>query len=412
MLEVPIDVFWVSLVDVVDPGDVGPAMASALGLSGPAARNSAASLARAVGSSHVLLVLDNCEQVRAACGSLVAELVESCPRLTVLATSRLPLQLSAEVVYPIPPLGSVGEQSDPYVNDATALFMDRAQTVAPLYRMTDLNARIVADICRTLSGLPLAIELAASWIRVLAPRELLSHLSEASMKLATDAPHVDERHRSIQAVLDSSWQWLAEEQRSVLAALGVFVGGFTPAAASAVSGADLATLAYLAELSLIQRFPEASGGTRFHVHELVRTYAVERLERPAEIRDWHVSYFLDLVESRSWGTPVEPLWSDPLGADLANIEAAAVWAMKRQDAEAAQRLAVAWTTSFSSASLPKLDDLPCWKSLWLSQAGLIPSSRSGPALRRCSVAGCGSSPRSAAQHRKAGGGSRPVRAAR
>lgn len=340
-LEASIEVVWVSLADVVDPGDVGPAMATALGLSGPAASYSAALLARVVGSSHVLLVLDNCEQVRAACGSMVAELVESCPGLTVLATSRLPLALSAEVVYPIPPLGSVGEQSDPYANDATALFMDRAQTVAPAYRMTDLNARIVADICRTLSGLPLAIELAASWIRVLAPRDLLSHLSETSTKLVTDAPHVDERHRSIQAVLDNSWQWLAEAQRSVLAALGVFVGGFTPAAASAVSGADLATLAYLAELSLIQRVPETSGGTRFHVHELVRAYAVERLERPAEIRDRHVSYFLDVIESRSWGTPVEPLWSDPLGADLANIEAAAAWAMKRQDAEAAQRLAVA-----------------------------------------------------------------------
>ena len=104
-VKVPIDVFWVSLIDVVDPGDVGPAMAIALGLSGPAAKSSAPSLARAVGSSHVLLVLDNCEHVRAACGSLVAELVESCPRLTVLATSRIPLELSAEVVYPIPPLG-------------------------------------------------------------------------------------------------------------------------------------------------------------------------------------------------------------------------------------------------------------------------------------------------------------------
>ena len=89
---VPLDVFWVSLAGVVDPGDVGPAMATALGLSGPIAQRSAALLARAVGSRHVLLVLDNCEQVRGACGSLVAEMVESCPRLTVLATSRLPLE--------------------------------------------------------------------------------------------------------------------------------------------------------------------------------------------------------------------------------------------------------------------------------------------------------------------------------
>ena len=338
---VPLDVFWVSLAGVVDPGDVGPATATALGLSGPIAQRSAAALARAVGPRPVLLVLDNCEQVRGACGSLVTEMVESCPRLTVLATSRLPLEAGAEVVYPIPPLGSVGDQSDPFVNDATALFMDRARTVAPPYRMTELNAHAVADICRVLNGLPLAIELAANWIRVLSPHELLSHLSEAATTLAADAPHVDERHRSIQAVLDSSWQWLTPAQQSVLAALGVFVGGFTPAAARAVSGADLATLAHLAELSLIQRFPEASGSTRFHVHELVRSYAVARLERPAETRDRHVSYFLELVESRPWGTPVEPLWSDPLGSDLGNIDAAAGWAMKRQDAEAAQRLAVA-----------------------------------------------------------------------
>ena len=274
------------------------------------------------------------------------------------------------------------------MNDATALFMDRAQTVAPLYRMTDLNARIVAGICRTLSGLPLAIELAASWIRVLAPREMLSHLSEASTKLAADAPHVDEApHRSIQAVLDSSWQWFVEAQRPVLAALGVFVGGFTPAA-SAVAGTDLATLAYLAELSLIQRFPEASGGTRFHVHELVRTYAVKRLERPAEIRDRHVSYFFDVVESRSWGTPVEPLWSDPLGADLANIEAAAAWAVKRQDAEAAQRLAVALDHFFLFCFPSEARRAVLEESL-RSRAGLIPFPSSWPALTRCSVAACG-----------------------
>jgi len=177
---------------------------------------------------------------------------------------------------------------------------------------------------------------------VLSPRDLLASLTKAHAALGSHSAQVEDRHRSIQLVLDSSWRWLADVDRSVIEALGVFVGGFTREAAEAVSGADLGTLSHLSQLALIQRLPDPYGGSRYQLHELVRSYALGKLERLDDIRKRHLHYFLDLVDSLGiWSnTPVEARWSDPIAADLANIDAALVYALHREDAEQAQRLAV------------------------------------------------------------------------
>ena len=190
------------------------------------------------------------------------------------------------------------------------------------YALTEHNAKTLGEICDVLHGLPLAIELAASWIPVLSPRDLLDHLRQADTALASDTALVEERHRSLAVILDSSWRWLSARERTVLSALAIFVGGFTREAAEAVADADLGVLAALAERSLIQRLPDAQGGSRYQVHELVRNYALRHVEDDGPIRARHFAYFLELVESleTSWNTPVEPLWSNPIGADLANIE--------------------------------------------------------------------------------------------
>jgi predicted ATPase/DNA-binding CsgD family transcriptional regulator len=332
---------WVPLATTASSAEVAPAIGNALGLGGSSG-DYLGQIRAVLGAGRALLVLDNCEHVALGCRELFDRILPDCPQLSVLTTSRTTLGVAGERIYAIPPLRMTGAGHDPNATDATALFVDRAAGVAPPYALTDLNGPILADICRTLHGLPLAIELAASWIRVLSPRDLMASLTNAHAALGSNWAVVEERHRSIQVVLDSSWQWLGDADRSVIEALGVFVGGFTREAAEAVAGADLGTLSQLSQLALIQRLPDPYGGSRYQVHELVRSYALGRLERLDDIRERHLHYFLGLVDSLGiWeNTPVEARWSNPIAADLANIDAALVCALDRTDAEQAQRLAV------------------------------------------------------------------------
>jgi predicted ATPase/DNA-binding CsgD family transcriptional regulator len=272
----------------------------------------------------------------------VASLLAACPTVTVLATSRIPLQIPVEEVFAIPPMGGAALPSDPLSSDATALFLDRATSVAGAYALTDHNAETLGEICDVLYGLPLAIELAASWIPVLSPLDLLEHLRQANTVLASDTAVVEERHRSLSMILDSSWGWLSPRERTVLSALAIFVGGFTREAAEAVAEADLAVLATLTTRSMIHRLPDAQGGSRYQVHELVRQYALSQVDDDRPIRARHFAYFLEPVDSleTSWETQLEPLWSHPIRPDLANVSAAMMWALDQGDAEKALRMAV------------------------------------------------------------------------
>jgi predicted ATPase len=325
------EVYWVPLGAVVDPTEIPTAVGTGIGLTGPLGDRPLAPVVRALTDRRALLVLDNCEQVRGVCQELPASLLTACPMVTVLATSRVPLELSVEEVFSIPPLGGGTLPSDPFESDATALFLDRTTLVAGGYALTEHNAKTLGEICAVLHGLPLAIELAASWIPVLSPRDLLDHLRQARTGLASDTALVEERHRSLAVILDSSWHWMSASERRVLSALS--------------------------ERSLIQRLPDAQGGSRYQVHELVRNYALRRVEDDRPLRVRHFVYFLELVESleTSWNTPVEPLWSNPIGADLANIEAATVWALDEGDAVGALRIAVGldafWIFSLPSANV-------------------------------------------------------------
>ena len=218
--------------------------------------------------------------------------------------------------------------------------------LASSYAFTATNAEVIGRICRQLDGLPLAIELVASWIRVLSPQDLLSRI-EATMDApgASAVTGVADRHRSMRAVLDGSWQWLGEEDRSVLAGMAIFVGGFTREAAEAVTGASPTSLATLVERSLIQRLPDGLGGTRYQVHELVRSYALDRLadagpEAVATAHRRHLEYFVQLSEAyeESWNTPIEPDWRNPLAAEGANFDSAMLWALDQGDPERALRI--------------------------------------------------------------------------
>lgn len=301
------EVYWVPLGAVAEPTEVTAAVATGIGLLGRAGDRPLAPIVKALTDRRALLVLDNCEQVIGACRDLVGSLLTACPTVTVLATSRIPLELPVEEVFAVPPMGDGTSESDPFESDAVALFLDRATAVAGGYALTERNAKTINEICQTLHSLPLGIELAATWVPVLSPRDLLDHLRQADMGLASDRARVEERHRSLDTILDSSWNWLSAKERTVLSTLAIFVGGFTRDAAEAVAGAGLGALAALAERSLIQRLPDAAGGSRYQVHELVRHYALRHVEDDRVIRSRHLRYFLELVESieTSWNTQTE-----------------------------------------------------------------------------------------------------------
>jgi predicted ATPase len=163
------EVYWVPLGAVVDPTEVRAALAAGVGLPGALGDRPLAPVLRALADRQALLVLDNCEHVADECQKLLAALLAACPTVTVLATSRVPLKLAGEEVFAIPPMGGGALRSDPFSSDAIALFLDRATSVAGAYALTEHNAKALSQICDVLHGLPLAIELAASWIRVLSP---------------------------------------------------------------------------------------------------------------------------------------------------------------------------------------------------------------------------------------------------
>ena len=340
--------FWIPLVGVTDAADVPAAVAAGIGLYGPTGHRAVLALENALHDRPALLVLDNCEHVAASCRELLTTLLAGCPKLTVLTTSRIPLGLDIERVYVVPPMR----------RDAIDLFAERAVRAAPTYALTAINGDTISHVCERLGGLPLAIELAASWINVLSPRDLLSRIDD-TMDVPSTSGSVEDRHRSMLGVLDSSWQWLSENDRSVLAALGVFVGGFTREAAEEVAGATLASLSALSERALIQRLPDTVGGTRYQVHELVRTYALGRLEAAGSrvaraVRSRHFDYFLRLAEGyeTSWNTPIEPECNGPLGAEQDNLDSAMSWALSEGEAERALRITDA-LDAFWPYSLPR-----------------------------------------------------------
>ena len=227
------------------------------------------------------------------CREVITALLASAPDLRILLTSRVPLELSTEQVYPIPPLDLAGA--------ASKLFIDRAIAVVPVYALTAANRQSITDICERLGGLPLAIELAAGRIRVLAPRDLLHELEQNLGVLSSTEPVLAERHRSIEAVLATAWQSLGREERTALAGLATFTGGFTDSAAAAVAGASARADEHLRRpgpgASCSQR-PE--GQPRYQLHELVRSYAIEEFSAAdalgaERLRERHLDYYLAMT---------------------------------------------------------------------------------------------------------------------
>ena len=294
----------------------------------------------------LLLVLDNFEQVLGA-GPHVSELLASAPGLRILVTSRAPLRLASERVYPVPPLplprAATTGVAELAQNEAVRLFVERAHAADPSFALDAENAVAVARICRFLDGLPLAIELAAARTRLLPPAELADRLEQRPDALGPGPRDVPERHATLVATIEWSHDLLGADERAAFARLGVFAGGCTLEAAESVCGVSIDELASLVDSSLVQR-RRSPAGPRFAMLETVRRFALDRLDLSGgdAVRRRHVEWLVDLAETANaevMSGRDTVAWLDRLEAEHDNLRAALAWLLDSGDAVTALRLA-------------------------------------------------------------------------
>ena len=344
-------VVFVGLASLQDPDLVLPTAAQALGVGAMSGETLAEDLARALPNRELLLVLDNFEHLLAAAPS-VADMAATADGVKLLVTSRAPLRLSAEHVYPVSPLATPAGVEDVerlLQCESVALFETRAQAVRPDFAVTAANAGAVADVCRALDGLPLSIELAASRVGALPPaamRRRLDHALELLVGGARDAP---ERQRTLRATIDWSYELLEQAEQRLFVRLAVFAGGCTIEAAQDVCGDDheiVDGLASLTDKGLV-RLEGSDEEPRFTMLETIREYALERLEDSGEApgrRRRHADYFFALAEEAEpnlIGPGSDAEWLDRLERDNANLRAALDWLEASDESEDGLRLAAA-----------------------------------------------------------------------
>ncbi|WP_376778641.1 ATP-binding protein [Phytoactinopolyspora halotolerans] len=313
-------------------------------------------LIAAVRDSRMLLVLDNCEHIVEPVADAVEQLLSAAAQVRVLATSREPIGASGEVVWPVPPLSLPPAVDDPEAvrqSSAARLFVARAAAATGGFALGADNASAVADVCRRLDGIPLALELAASRVRGLGVRALAHRLDDRFQLLSAGKRGVPARQRTLRAVIDWSWELLSEQERAVLRRLAVHADSCTLAAAEAVCAGDgvrrtevADILARLVDRSLVVTVPAAE--MRYGLLESVAAYGLDRLDdagETADARRRHLSYYTELAEHaevRLRG-PEQQEWLNRMDTESANMRRALDTAVQIGDAEQAQRLTGALT---------------------------------------------------------------------
>jgi predicted ATPase len=289
---------------------------------------------------HLLLVLDNFEQL-VSTAPIVAEMLAEASQLKIITTSRIALQLHGEREYPVPPLnlpkpGDISVE-DLAGNESVSLFVERAQGSNPNFTLTRENAPAVAKICRSLDGLPLALELAAARAKLLPPQAILTRLDDRLKLLTGGARDIPSRHQTLRNTLEWSYSLLNAEEKTLYPRLGVFVGGFSIEAAEAVCNANknldiLDGLTSLINNSMLRQ-EEIEGEPRFSMLETIRAYALERLGEVGEmerLRERHARYFGNIVVEQTWPllTSAKALhWLNWLEREYDNIRATLTWCL-------------------------------------------------------------------------------------
>jgi predicted ATPase len=296
-------------------------------------------LPKIIGDKQVLLFMDSMEyQVESAYKGSV--FLARCPNLKILNTSRVRLNLEEEWVYALGGFASpkkTMESQQAEHHDAVTLFVQRAKKVKPGFTLTRESLPFILDICERVEGLPLGIELAASWVKVLSCQEIAEQLDETDF-LTASTSNVPERHQSLRNVFEGSWQLLSPEEQNVLSQLSVFRGGFTREAAREVSHANLMMLARLVDKSLLR----VSAENRYEFHPLLHNYLQEKLvQGEFETKARHAEFFLSFVKKAATQLQgsEQKLYLDKLYSELGNLRAAFGYAKASSDAAVCLELA-------------------------------------------------------------------------
>jgi predicted ATPase/DNA-binding CsgD family transcriptional regulator len=344
----PDGVWLVELADLTDPGLLAETVADALGVNDRSATGLMATMARLVQNRRLLIVMDNCEHLVPACGTFVEALLRAVPEARVLATSRQSLGILEERCWPVPPLsipespdsppppGESPEQSPERIlaqSEAVRLFAERAQAVHPGFALTPRTTAAVAGICRRLDGIPLALELAAMWMRALSAEQILQRLDDRFRLLTLGKRACVPRQQTLGALIDWSYDLCTETERVLWERASVFAGGFDLAAAEQVCSGDdikpadvLGLIDALVDKSILSR-EDQDGDVRYRMLETIRQYARDRLlaaDRLTALRRRHRDHFQELAETagRSWFGPDQVAWCARLRREHANIQAA------------------------------------------------------------------------------------------
>ena len=342
-------VWLVTYAPLADPELVPQAAASVLGVREQAGEPLSASLTSYLGEKHLLLVLDNCEHLVEACARLAELLLQACPQLQILATSREALNLAGELSLLVPSLSLPDPQHLPPLEaltqfDAVRLFSERAAAAQPDFEVSAENALNVAQICHRLDGIPLAIELAAGRTKALSVQQIAARLHDRFRLLTSGSRTALPRQQTLRGAIDWSYDLLPESERSLLCRLSVFAGGSTLEAAEVVCGGDVPEgLCQLVNKSLVL-LEAREGETRYRCLETIREYAREKLQASGEVEDTrsrHLHYFLKVAED---GEPKlisaeRPVWTARLEADYDNLRTALAHSQQADDADAGPRLA-------------------------------------------------------------------------
>jgi predicted ATPase/class 3 adenylate cyclase len=342
-------VWLVELASLTDPAQVLERVASIFSLREQPGQPLLETLTDYLRYKQSLLLLDNCEHLVAASAQLVEHLLRACPKLTVLVTSREGLAIGGEVTFQVPSLSLPAQEQttlDDLLNsECVQLFAERAQAATPSFKTTPENALYIAQICRRLDGIPLAIELAAARVQVLSVEQIASRLQDRFRLLTGGSRTALPRQQTLQALIDWSWDLLSEPERHLLRHLSVFSGGWSLAAAEMVAGGHssdspstdpldvLEDLTQLVAKSLVVAERGSQDGIRYGMLESIRHYAHDRLveaDEAAQLRDQHAEYFSQYIidAEQDLRGPEMATWLKRLEIEHDNLRAAMEWSLE------------------------------------------------------------------------------------
>jgi predicted ATPase/transcriptional regulator with XRE-family HTH domain len=385
-------IFFVALAPLEDSSLAAPTIVQTLGFAETERRSPLDRLKEGIGDKDMLLVLDNLEHIIDGAASLASDLLSACPHLKILTTSREALRIPGEWLYSVPVFSIPQKTQLQSMNieeiskfAALTLFAERARAVKTDFVLDSENVQAVAAICTQLDGLPLAIELIAARVRLMSPQALLAKLNNQFTLTADGMRAVPARQKTLQNAISWSYNLLSQEEQNLFAGLSVFSGGFTVDAAEAIFSRTVISkpipdlVASLLDKSLLQRTSGLQGEPRFSMLVTIQQFSLDRLRQrgeQAQVRNWHLDYFLDLAEQADQHIHGldQVSWLEHLDAEHANYSSALDWCLSNQYTELALRLlgALGWALILQRQSVETYG--------WFDKVHALPGVMQHPAL--------------------------------